>query len=78
MLTPLRNRRLLSAFFAAVGVVALLAPKCASLTYTGVSLAGADFGETALPVAIAADLPTTRRIAVNTPRTVGVSLQYQF
>ncbi|HWM68661.1 MAG TPA: TonB-dependent receptor [Steroidobacteraceae bacterium] len=35
-------------------------------------------GETALPVAIAADLPTTRRIAVNTPRTVGVSLQYQF
>jgi outer membrane receptor protein involved in Fe transport len=35
-------------------------------------------GETALPVAIAADLPTTRRLAVNTPRTVGVSLQYQF
>jgi len=35
-------------------------------------------GETALPVAIAADLPTARRIAVNTPRTVGVSLQYQF
>ena len=35
-------------------------------------------GETALPVAIAADLPTTRRIAVNTPRTVGVSLLYGF
>jgi len=35
-------------------------------------------GETALPVAIAADLPTTRRIAVNTPRTVGVSLLYAF
>src|SRR5262249_45148697 len=35
-------------------------------------------GETALPVAIAADLPTTRRIAVNTPRTVGVSLLHGF
>ena len=35
-------------------------------------------GETALPVAIAADLPTTRRIAVNTPRTVGILLQYAF
>jgi len=35
-------------------------------------------GETALPVAIAADLPTTRRIAVNTPRTVGVTVQYGF
>jgi iron complex outermembrane recepter protein len=35
-------------------------------------------GETALPVAIAADLPTTRRIAVNRPRTVGLSLQYQY
>jgi outer membrane receptor protein involved in Fe transport len=35
-------------------------------------------GETALPVAIAADLPTTRRIAVNTPRTVGILLQYDF
>jgi iron complex outermembrane receptor protein len=35
-------------------------------------------GETALPVAIAADLPTTRRIAVNTPRTVGVTFDYRF
>jgi outer membrane receptor protein involved in Fe transport len=35
-------------------------------------------GETALPVAIAADLPTTRRIAVSTPRTVGILLQYEF
>jgi outer membrane receptor protein involved in Fe transport len=35
-------------------------------------------GETALPVAIAADLPTTRRIAVNTPRTVGIAVQYGF
>src|SRR3954469_11250313 len=49
MSTPLRKRRLLSAFFAASGLVALLAPKCASLTYTGVNLAGADFGETVLP-----------------------------
>jgi iron complex outermembrane receptor protein len=35
-------------------------------------------GETALPVAIAADLPTTRRIAVNTPRTVGLTFDYKF
>ncbi|MDB6085847.1 MAG: TonB-dependent receptor, partial [Gammaproteobacteria bacterium] len=35
-------------------------------------------GETALPVAIAADLPTTRRIAVNTPRTAGVTFDYRF
>jgi iron complex outermembrane recepter protein len=35
-------------------------------------------GETALPVAIAADLPLPRRIAVNTPRTVGISLLYGF
>ena len=35
-------------------------------------------GETALPVAVAADLPTTRRIAINTPRTVGLSFDYHF
>jgi len=35
-------------------------------------------GETALPVAIAADLPTTRRIAINTPRTVGLTFDYKF
>src|SRR4051794_28008255 len=49
MLTPLHKPRQVSAFFAAVGVVALLASKCAAPTYTGVSLAGADFGETVLP-----------------------------
>jgi outer membrane receptor protein involved in Fe transport len=35
-------------------------------------------GETDLPVAISADLPTTRRVALNQPRTVGVTLQYQY
>jgi outer membrane receptor protein involved in Fe transport len=35
-------------------------------------------GETALPVAVAADLPTTRRIAINTPRTVGLTFDYKF
>lgn len=35
-------------------------------------------GETALPVAIAADLPTTRRIAVNRPRTIGINVQHEF
>jgi iron complex outermembrane recepter protein len=29
-------------------------------------------------VAIAADLPTTRRIAINTPRTVGLTFDYSF
>jgi outer membrane receptor protein involved in Fe transport len=35
-------------------------------------------GETDLPVAISADLPTTRRIALNQPRTIGVGLGYRF
>jgi len=35
-------------------------------------------GETDLPVAISADLPTTRRVALNQPRTIGVTLQYQY
>lgn len=35
-------------------------------------------GETDLPVAISADLPTTRRVAINQPRTVGVTLEYSF
>ncbi len=35
-------------------------------------------GETDLPTAISADLPTTRRIAVTTPRTTGIMLSYVF
>ena len=35
-------------------------------------------GETDLPTAIAADLPTTRRYAITQPRTVGVSLSYKY
>lgn len=35
-------------------------------------------GETDLPVAISADLPTTRRVALNQPRTIGVTFQYQY
>ena len=35
-------------------------------------------GETDLPVAISADLPTTRRIALNQPRTIGVGVGYRF
>jgi iron complex outermembrane receptor protein len=35
-------------------------------------------GETDLPVAISADLPTTRRVAVNQPRTIGMTFQYQY
>lgn len=35
-------------------------------------------GETDLPVAISADLPTTRRVALNQPRTVGVTVQYHY
>lgn len=33
-------------------------------------------GATGLPVAISADLPGTRRIAVNRPRTIGITFQY--
>jgi outer membrane receptor protein involved in Fe transport len=35
-------------------------------------------GETDLPTAISADLPTTRRYAVTQPRTVGMSLSYKY
>lgn len=35
-------------------------------------------GATDLPVAISADLPTTRRVAINQPRTVGVTVGYHF
>ena len=35
-------------------------------------------GETGLPVAISADLPSTRRIAINRPRAVGVKLDLSF
>jgi outer membrane receptor protein involved in Fe transport len=35
-------------------------------------------GATDLPVAISADLPTTRRIALNQPRTIGVNVGYRF
>ncbi len=35
-------------------------------------------GQTSLPVAISADLPTTRRIAINRPRTSGVKLEASF
>ena len=35
-------------------------------------------GETDLPTAIAADLPTTRRFAITQPRTGGVSVNYRY
>jgi iron complex outermembrane receptor protein len=35
-------------------------------------------GETDLPTAISADLPSTRRVALNLPRTVGVTVEYHF
>lgn len=35
-------------------------------------------GETDLPVAISADLPTTRRVAINQPRTIGFTVGYSF
>ncbi|PRC92204.1 TonB-dependent receptor [Solimicrobium silvestre] len=34
-------------------------------------------GETGLPTAISADLPDTRRIGINRPRTIGINLKYQ-
>lgn len=35
-------------------------------------------GQTGLPVAISADLPTTRRLAINRPRTMGLKLELPF
>ncbi|CAN7364510.1 TonB-dependent receptor [Phenylobacterium sp. LjRoot225] len=35
-------------------------------------------GETDLPVAISADLPTTRRVGLNQPRTVGMAVEYKY
>ena len=35
-------------------------------------------GQTGLPVAISADLPTTRRIAISRPRTTGIKLEASF
>jgi outer membrane receptor protein involved in Fe transport len=35
-------------------------------------------GETGLPVAISADLPSTRRVAINRPRTVGFKVDFDF
>ncbi|MYN03924.1 TonB-dependent receptor [Pseudoduganella sp. DS3] len=35
-------------------------------------------GQTGLPVAISADLPNTRRVAINRPRTVGIRLEVPF
>ena len=35
-------------------------------------------GETDLPTAIAADLPTTRRFAITQPRTGGISVSYKY
>ena len=35
-------------------------------------------GETDLPVAISADLPSTRRVAINQPRTIGFTIGYSF
>src|SRR4029079_12419093 len=49
MLSSIKARRLILPILAAVSVVGLLVPHCRALTYTGVSLAGADFGESVLP-----------------------------
>ena len=35
-------------------------------------------GQTDLPTAISADLPSTRRYAITRPRTVGISLNYGY
>ncbi len=35
-------------------------------------------GETDLPVSISADLPSTRRVAINQPRTIGFTIGYSF
>src|SRR4051812_20349965 len=49
MLSSIKARWLIPPILAAVSVAGLLAPHCRALSFTGVSLAGADFGESVLP-----------------------------
>lgn len=73
--SPFYRREGFSVFNARIGVDPLEGPWDASVYINNMF---DKQGATDLPVAISADLPTTRRVALNQPRTVGVTLGYHF
>jgi outer membrane receptor protein involved in Fe transport len=73
--SPFYHRAGFSIFNARIGVEPVGSPWEASIYINNMfDKAGA----TDLPVAISADLPTTRRVALNQPRTVGLTFGYHF
>jgi outer membrane receptor protein involved in Fe transport len=75
MTSPFHRRAGFSIFNARVGVDPVEGPWEVALYLNNIF---DKQGATDLPVAISADLPTTRRMALNQPRTVGVSVGYRF
>lgn len=73
--SPFYRRAGFSVFNTRIGLDPVNAPWEAALFVTNIF---DKRGATDLPVAISADLPTTRRIALNQPRTIGVNLGYRF
>ncbi len=73
--SPFYRRAGFSIFNARVGIEPTHQPWEAALYATNIF---DKRGATDLPVAISADLPTTRRIGLNQPRTIGVSLGYRY
>ncbi|MES2055011.1 MAG: TonB-dependent receptor, partial [Pseudomonadota bacterium] len=73
--SPFRRRQGFSVINARIGIDPVDGPWEASLYINNMF---DKQGATDLPVAISADLPTTRRVALNQPRTVGVALGYRF
>jgi outer membrane receptor protein involved in Fe transport len=73
--SPFYRRAGFSIFNARIGIDPLHGPWEASIYINNMF---DKQGATDLPVAISADLPTTRRVALNQPRTVGVALGYRF
>ena len=73
--SPFYRREGFSVFNARIGVDPVSGPWEAAIYVTNIF---DKQGATDLPVAISADLPTTRRVALNQPRTAGVTLGYRF
>lgn len=73
--SPFYRRPAFSLFNARIGIDPVNAPWEISAFINNIT---DKRGQTDLPVAISADLPTTRRIALNQPRTIGVGVGYRF
>jgi outer membrane receptor protein involved in Fe transport len=73
--SPFYRRPAFSLFNTRIGINPVIGPWEASVFVNNVF---DKRGETDLPVAISADLPTTRRIGLNQPRTIGVGVGYRF